>query len=514
MGQEKQGRYLTAPVLLRLCADAVLLQIALITALVIRFALVVLLQNPPSANELLLRYLRFYAFGAIPITVLCLGFFLAIGFYHRGRYYQARYKILQVLQATTFAFLAFGFLSFMFGNGSFGFARIGLVIGWVLSNLLLIAARVWNQYWQQKGRHQADSSSTAAGSQRSAGTVLVIGGAGYIGSALVPLLLKNGHRVRVLDMMLFGRSPLAECQDHPQLEIVEGDFRHINNIVRALKDVDTVVHLGAIVGDPACNLDESLTIDINLSATRMIAELARTHGVRRFLFASTCSVYGASPDLLDERSESKPVGIYGDTKLASEKVLLAMSSPEFAVTVLRFATIFGLSGRTRFDLVVNLLTAKARVDGEITVFSGQQWRPFVHVEDAARAIVMSIEAPVTTVEGQIFNVGDNELNYRITEIGELIHRHVPEAKLTVSEDIHDRRNYRVDFTKIRDALGYRTQWTVEQGVAQVLAAIDSGKVADYRDAQYSNVKLLSVEGTAQLERDRWARELIRDIQTN
>jgi nucleoside-diphosphate-sugar epimerase len=508
---------LTGPILLRLCADAVLLQAALIAALVLRYTTVMLFQNPRDPQELLRLYLRFYAFGAIPITALCLGFFLLTGFYHRGRTYQSRYKIAVVIQGTTFAFLAFGFLAYMFGEDSFGFTRIALVIAWILSNVLLIAARLWNHFWQRIAIGPGElSEARGPGSAQveQPGTVLVIGGAGYIGSALIPQLLTNGHRTRVLDMMLFGRSPLAAWQDHPLLEIVEGDFRHVNNVVRALQGVETVVHLGAIVGDPACNLDENLTIDINLSATRMIAEFARTHGVRRFLFASTCSVYGASPDTLDERSETRPVGIYGDTKLASEKVLLELSSPGFAVTVLRFATIFGLSGRTRFDLVVNLLTAKARVDGEITVFSGQQWRPFVHVEDAARSILMAIEAPSSTVAGQIFNVGSNELNYRISEVGEMIHRQVPDAKLSVSEDIQDRRNYRVDFSKIRDTLGFQPAWTVEQGVAQVLAAIDSGQVLDYRDAQYSNVKLLSVEGTAQLERDRWARELIRDIQTN
>lgn len=505
-----------AAVVLRILADAVLMQFALIGGLVIRYVTIMLLQDP-DPQRLLRMYLRFYAFGAVPITLLCIGFFLATGFYTRGRSYKARFKVLTVLQGTSFAFVTFGFLAFMFDSQErvFYFTRIALGISWVLSNILLIAARLWNRMWQRvMAAYGEGPDDTAAGASPVRNKILVIGGAGYIGSAAIPLLLEHGHPTRVLDMMLFGRGPLQGCEDNPLLEIVEGDFRHINNVVRTLQGVHTVIHLGAIVGDPACNLDESLTIDINLSATRMIAELARTHGVRRFIFASTCSVYGASPNVLDERSETRPVGIYGDTKLASEKVLLGMNSPDFAVSILRFATIFGLSGRTRFDLVVNLLTAKALVDGEITVFSGQQWRPFVHVEDAARAIVQIVEAPREVIAGETFNVGSNEQNYTISQIGELIHEQVPAAKLSVSQDILDRRDYRVDFSKIRDRLGFEPRWTVQAGIRQVLDAIQSGKVQDYRDAQYSNVKLLSVEGTAQLQRDRWAKELIRDIQTN
>jgi nucleoside-diphosphate-sugar epimerase len=339
----------------------------------------------------------------------------------------------------------------------------------------------------------------------------VIGGAGYIGSALLPKLLDQGHQVRLLDLMFFGESPIAQVLSHPKLELIEGDFRHVESVLRCIHDVDTVVHLGAIVGDPACSLDESLTIDVNLSATRMVADVSKDAGVERFIFASTCSVYGACDETLDEHSMVKPVSLYGRTKLASERVLMSMADERFAPTLIRFATIYGFSGRTRFDLVVNLLAAKAKIDGEITVHGGNQWRPFVHVDDAARAVAMAVDAPSELVANQILNVGSNDQNYTIQQIAELVRDQVVSAKIITSEDAVDIRNYRVDFSKIRNELGFEPQWTVESGIHQVLEAIAEGNVTDYRDPRYSNVKFLTESGTTGLARDNWARELIRSI---
>ncbi len=223
--------------------------------------------------------------------------------------------------------------------------------------------------------------------------VLVIGGGGYIGSALLPKLLDSGYHVRLLDLLLFGTEPIADVLDHPNLEIVQADFRQVDEVVAAVRGMDTLIHLGAIVGDPACALDEELTIEVNLMATRMIAEVAKGSGVKRFIFASTCSVYGASDEILDERSALNPVSLYARSKIASEKVLRKMADDRFAPVILRFGTIYGLSGRTRFDLVVNLLAAKALIDKQITVFDGDQWRPFVHVDDAAQAVFKVLEAP-------------------------------------------------------------------------------------------------------------------------
>ena len=194
--------------------------------------------------------------------------------------------------------------------------------------------------------------------------ILWIGGAGYIGSALLPKLLNSGHRVRVLDLLLFDTEPIGGSFGHPNLEVVQGDFRHVGKIVQAMQDIDSVSPPRRHRRDPACELDRELTTEVNLSATRMVAEVARLCG-GSFVFASTCSVYGACDEVLDERSSTRPVSHYGNTKLAAERVLREMADQRFAPTILRFATIYGFSGRTRFDLVVNLLTAKAKIDGKL-----------------------------------------------------------------------------------------------------------------------------------------------------
>lgn len=344
-------------------------------------------------------------------------------------------------------------------------------------------------------------------------TVLVIGGGGYIGSALLPKLLARGHRVRVLDRLFYGFEPIREVANHPNLEIKQADFRRIDKLVEAMSGVDAVVHLGAIVGDPACALDQDLTIEVNLIATRTIAEVAKGYGIRRFIFASTCSVYGASAEneLLTEGSTLNPVSLYAVTKLASEKVLMDMASDTFSPTCLRFSTIYGLSGRTRFDLVVNLLTAKALIDGEITVQGGDQWRPFLHVDDAALSLLHTLESPLPKVHKQVFNVGSDEQNQTIQQIGELIQQRVPDSRLVNLGSGGDRRDYRADFRKIREQLGFVPKWTIEEGIDQVIDVINSGEVKDYRAAKYSNVKFLTEEESILnlVNREsRWAYDLV------
>lgn len=491
-------------------ADGAIIQVSLIAALGVRLFVLVAFQATAQIDvtERAMRCVSEYASTAWPLTAICLVVFYLNGFYTYGRYYQGRYKALVVTQAVSQSFLLYGFLLYFFKNeaGAIHVPRGALVMGWLFATVMLVSARVWSQLWDRVVRPEREAVVRRSSGGRH---ILVIGGAGYIGSSLVPKLLERGYRVRLLDALLFGDGPIAPFANHEKLEIIRGDFRHVEKVVEAMQGVDSVVHLGAIVGDPACNLDESLTIDINLSATRMIAELAKSAQVERFVFASTCSVYGSCEGVLDEHSRVKPVSLYGRTKLASEQILLGMSDDRFAPTVVRFATIYGFSGRTRFDLVVNLLAAKAKIDGEITVHGGSQWRPFVHVDDAASAVGRILDTPQVLVGKQIFNVGSNEQNYTITQIGEMVHQHVLSAKLSVSEDIGDLRDYRVDFSKIRNLLDYEPRWTVDDGIQQVLEAIANGEVTDYRDAKYSNVAFLTQEGTTGLARDQWARDLIK-----
>jgi nucleoside-diphosphate-sugar epimerase len=280
-----------------------------------------------------------------------------------------------------------------------------------------------------------------------------------------------------------------------------------------MRGVQSVIHLGAIVGDPACSLDEDLTIEVNLLATRTIAEVAKANGVRRLIFASTCSVYGASDDLLDERSEIKPISLYARSKIACERVLLAMRDKNFTPVILRFGTVYGLSGRTRFDLVVNLLAAKAMVDGRITVIGKDQWRPFLHVHDAGRAVLAALEARPEQLSDSVLNVGSDEQNYTLGEIGKLVRSMVPTAELICTESKEDLRNYRVNFSRIRKALNFEAEWTLEAGIQQVVDAIRSGKVIDYHHPKYSNVKFLSEQNGTKLKTNgNWAKEMLETFQ--
>jgi nucleoside-diphosphate-sugar epimerase len=197
---------------------------------------------------------------------------------------------------------------------------------------------------------------------------------------------------------------------------------------------------------------------------------------------------------MDENSAVRPVSLYGETKVSSERALLESATAKFHPVIMRFATVFGLSNRPRFDLVVNLLAAKAKQEGRITIFNGQQWRPFVHVRDLANAIVLLLNAPLGAVSREIFNVGDNHFNLTLADVAEVIRRVFPQARIEHHEN-SDRRNYRVDFTKINKRVGFRSQFTLEYGVREIKAAFDSHEIGDYRDIRFSNLGFLRETGT-------------------
>ena len=502
---------LTQQVLVRVVADILLLNASALTALVLRFLYLVAFEPAPvdvTYNDLFWALVSNYFHIAWLLTGVCLLVFAVSGFYTRGRAYQGRYKALVVTQAVSLAYLLFGFIAYFLG-GALDMPRAALVLAWAVSVVVIMLSRVWAVLWSNVVRAEINLESPAP---LTVSRVLVIGGAGYIGSALLPKLLAKGYHVRLLDLLIYGTEPIGEVIDHPNLEIMQSDFRQVDKVVEAMRNVDAVIHLGAIVGDPACALDEELTIEVNLMATRMIAEVAKGSNVSRFIFASTCSVYGANPATLDERSALHPVSIYARSKIASERVLTSMAGSGFGPTSLRFGTIYGLSGRTRFDLVINLLTAKALVEGRITIFGGDQWRPFVHVDDAAEAALKTLEAPLSLVGNQIFNVGSDEQNCTIRQAGEIIARMVPGAELVSEGSDTDPRDYKVSFGKLVKTLGFAPRWTIEQGVKQVIDAIEAGHVKDYRDAKHSNVKFLGDEGASRLipRRNDWAHELIKE----
>jgi nucleoside-diphosphate-sugar epimerase len=322
------------------------------------------------------------------------------------------------------------------------------------------------------------------------GPVLVIGGAGYIGSHTVDLLLKQGKKVRVLDRLMYGSEPLQDFLGNPNFELVEGDCTEITKLTFAMRDASAVIHLAGLVGDPACALDHELTRHTNIIATRMAKDVAQSLGVHRFIFASSCSVYGVSDKEVNELDELNPVSLYAQTKIDSERELLFSAGDDFFVTVLRFATVFGHSRRPRFDLVGNLFTAQAMINGLITVVGPDQWRPFVHVRDLGRAIVAVLNAPASVVQSQTFNVGDKRLNLTILQLAEAVKAVTSkyrDVQISIASDEGDRRNYAVSFEKIRTMLGFECSTLMEAGIQEMVNYFQAGKYDDYRSPKYSNV---------------------------
>jgi nucleoside-diphosphate-sugar epimerase len=320
--------------------------------------------------------------------------------------------------------------------------------------------------------------------------VLVIGGAGYVGSVLVRDLLERFDHVTVMDAFLFGDEGVRDVTGDARVDIVRGDLRDIEAIVRAARDADAVVHLGGLVGDPACALDQRLTLEVNLESTRTIVRAARGLGVRRFVFASSCSVYGSSSDLLDEESPLEPVSLYATSKMESERIILEFRREDFAPVILRFGTFYGLSPRPRFDLIVNMLAAKASAEGAISVFGGGQWRPFVHVADGSDAILRALAAPEADVTGQVFNVGSERENYTIRQVADIVAEIVPGTTIETVEERQDPANYRVSFEKIRNVLGFEPRHSLRDAIEEIHRAVSSGSVS-YLAERYSNVRAMA-----------------------
>lgn len=320
---------------------------------------------------------------------------------------------------------------------------------------------------------------------------LVTGGAGYIGSILVKKLLEKGYRVRVLDLMLFGDDTLKPLQDNENLEIMKGDIRHIRDLTYAIKDVDTVLHLAGIVGDPACSVNEQATQSANVESTKAIMEVCKYHNVNRIIFTSSCSVYGVSElPWVNEGSYLNPVSLYAQSKIDSEHIILDSANyfdnNRITPVILRFGTLFGWSPRMRFDLAVNLLTAKALIDNEITIYGGKQFRPFVHTQDAADSCVSAFEAEKEKVDRQVFNVGDNNLNYRISDVGETIAKLIPDAEVKQIDYKEDERSYRVAFDKINYVLDWKAKWNLEDGIKEMKDKIEEEDIKDYKQEKYRN----------------------------
>lgn len=322
--------------------------------------------------------------------------------------------------------------------------------------------------------------------------ILVTGGAGYLGSVLVRKLLANGFKVKVMDNLTFGKDSLSGIWAHRNFDLVVGNILNIEDVVNACHDVDTVVHLAALVGDDASSEDPVATISNNTLATINLANICKRFQINRFIFASSCSVYGASESeaLLSERAPLFPVSLYAQSKIESEMELMKLRDNNFSPTILRFATLFGWSYRMRFDLVVNLFCAMAYFKKELVLRGGSQWRPFLHVEDAARAVISVLESPMSAVGGQIFNVGSSDSNYRISDVAEIVRRTIAGVSIKTKERDRDFRNYRVDFGKIGKIVGFTPTKSVEDGVLEIYKKIKNSNFDDLKKRAFNSPNFL------------------------
>ena len=322
--------------------------------------------------------------------------------------------------------------------------------------------------------------------------VLVSGGAGYIGSVLVRILLEKGYNVRVLDRLSFGGDAIVDLLDHPNFEFIKGDVRNEADVRKALEGIEAVAHLAAIVGDPACAVDPELTRDVNLGGTKLMYNIANEMGVKRFVFASTCSNYGkmSDPDsFLTEESELSPVSLYAETKVEIEKFLLGQPKENVTVpTCLRFSTVYGLSSRLRFDLTVNEFTKELALGRELVVFGEQFWRPYCHVRDLSRSVLAVFEAPQEKVAFEVFNVGDTSENYQKGMIVKEILKVIPEGKVSYVKKDEDPRDYRVAFEKIKNTLGFEITQTVPEEIKIINHAITAGVITNPDDQKFKNIR--------------------------
>jgi nucleoside-diphosphate-sugar epimerase len=344
------------------------------------------------------------------------------------------------------------------------------------------------------GRKAAPLSHYRSRNLKAVKKVLVIGCSGYLGSVLVRKLISRRFVVYGLDKQLYGNQGIKDLYDNESFNFIEGDIRDIKVLMEGIRGCDAVIHLAAIVGDPACKLDAEETITINYLATKIITEVCKYSQINRLVFASTCSVYGVGETpgtLITEGSSLNPVSLYAAMKIKSEMAILEAVDDNFSPTILRMATLYGLSPRMRFDLVVNLFAARAANKEPITIFGGNQWRPLLHLDDAAEAYLTCLEAPIEKVSGQIFNVGSDQQNYMIRELGEIVKGIVPDVQIENRDDQVDERNYSVNFDKITRILGYRTRKSVEDGISEIKQALETGTISNYMDSVYSNYESLS-----------------------
>ena len=323
-------------------------------------------------------------------------------------------------------------------------------------------------------------------------TVLVTGGAGYVGSVLIKKLLSQNFNIKIIDSLVYGSDGISDYLGNNSLELINTDIRKIQDIPDIFHNVDCVIHLAAVVGEPLCKKIPLAAKQINEFATKNLIKLSKKSGVERFIFASTCSNYGSSETIVDENSPVSPLSLYSECKVNSEKFLLSEKSNLFEPCVLRFATAHGLSPRMRFDLLLQEFLRDALIDKKISIFGQDFWRPLIHVEDMADACISSINATSELISGQIYNVGSDEENYTKIQLAKIIQNFLTDTEIEILKTKEDPRNYKVSFDKIKNMLNFNTKKSVIDSVTEILKAVDSG-IVNPRDSEFTNMSKLTEE---------------------
>ena len=321
-------------------------------------------------------------------------------------------------------------------------------------------------------------------------TILVTGGAGYVGSVLVPKLLAEGHSVKVLDLFIYGEQVFDAVRAMPGLECIKGDLRDQETVKRSVQGCDTVIHLACISNDPSFELNPELGKTINFDAFGPLVDISKAAGVKRFIYASSSSVYGVKEEAeVTEELNLEPLTDYSKFKAMCEEVLLQKRKPGFVTLILRPATVCGYSPRLRLDLTVNILTTHAIHNRIIKVFGGDQMRPNIHIEDMTDAYVQALDWPDELIDGQIFNVGYH--NHTVNNLAKLVQGIVGEDVSITRSSTDDNRSYRVSSAKIKKALGFEARHTIEDAVNDLVAATKAGKISDpFQNALYYNIKTM------------------------
>lgn len=321
--------------------------------------------------------------------------------------------------------------------------------------------------------------------------ILVTGCAGYIGSVLTSQLLNKGYDVRGIDNLMFGGESLISVIANPNFDFIKGDLRDEVIIKKSLEGVDGVVHLAAIVGDPACSQQPQLAEEINGKVSKMLFDNSiKSERIKRFIFSSTCSNYGKmkGDTFVTETSELNPVSLYARLKVEFENYILKSNyRKDLCATALRFSTVYGMSPRMRFDLTVNEFIKDATLGRELQIFGEQFWRPYCHVVDLARACILVLESEISKVNCEVFNVGDTNENYQKKMLADEVLKIIPTAKISFVKKNEDPRDYRVDFSKIANKLNFVITRRVIDGISEIHRAIDNGIISDPDSARYKNI---------------------------